>query len=257
MNKQSNALIDTPTSRIIRQHIKSIRDYGAAGAVLGESGIGKSHVARCLFESDPSCYLVEASEKTTTNGILKLIAECSGTYHTYHHKAAYELERQLMDQFKDTDFLLVDEAQNLSAGTIRLLLSFNDAHKGPHIPVIFLANYEFLKGSKSGESALQQVLSRIEYRMLKLGAATWKDFECIAMSHDVTGTDAYDHLKQWWEAGADLRGLMGRLRVARDCAGAGAIRLHHLMDARLRMNALDTSGQFVRDRSPTKRRIAS
>jgi DNA transposition AAA+ family ATPase len=245
---EAGRFVETATSKLITSHINEICYARTVGAIVAPPGTGKSYTAQCISDSNPDALYIQATELTArTKPLLKEIGKVlKGSYYFNQHRSADDLYNELKSCLSETNyFLLIDEAQNIEASTVRLLLTLND-NPDLRIPIVFIGNRYFLRRTKAASFALDQILSRgIKDRTLEMDGASWRDVEAIAMSYGVTGLDAFDLLNQRWQAGFDLRRLTDHLKTAKRLTANGPVTRQNLEDALVSMNALgNTRGTF-------------
>lgn len=234
--RSTTRFVHTTASRQIKDAIAAAIDLGYPTLITGEPGTGKTTALLYHTAQFTGVYCQVGYASRTVKGMYQMLLDAHGiavdraflkelselVY--WQLKPAFEAERGRL--------LIVDEVQTLDLSALRELLNIQETCR---IPLVLSGNIERLARTKSHDSALEQINSRIGMRV-RLGKPFPEDCRDLAIEFNVEGKDAYAAVEAYG-ARTSIRDLVKLLEVAeRITGGVGSIKLGTLEHALLTLN---------------------
>lgn len=239
---------ETETFKQMIAHVQQAIEFRQLATIVGDPGTGKSHLAGQFAESHPGCILmtIDVPEmKSWPEFVRRLSVACNGYQYELRHLSTHHIFNRLRQDFVDQydkraapseykPWLLIDEAQRLSFPVLRAAIDLQDVRGGPQMPVVLLANKQFLGHRQDRGFAINQISSRTDPRTLNI-EVTWRDYQQVAIDNDVQGSGAYAFLQARYECKPELRDLTALLSTARSIVSEGPLALEMLELAQSQM----------------------
>lgn len=195
--------------------------------VLGEAGTGKTTALVHHAAVQDAIYCHASSATKTTRGLFKALLSAAGWV------SASKFERDLADVvYSRFDpwgksrgrMLIVDEVQNVGLEALRELLNLQETCR---LPMVLAGNDARLARTRSHDSALEQITSRIGLRV-RLPRPTAEDCSAIAKAFGVGDDRALAALSAFGQ-GTSLRDLSRILEII--TLGGGPVARRHVEQA--------------------------
>lgn len=127
------------------------------GVIYGNAGTGKTVAAKRFIATRPEAVIIETVPGMSTKSLLTKILDQQGS------KNAIGTVEQLLDMavenFKKSEqFLLIDEAENL---TTKSLEAIRRIHDFSNVPALLIGTYSLIQNLKGRQGELLQLYSRI------------------------------------------------------------------------------------------------
>ena len=209
--------------------IKLTQEMRCIGSVVGEPGVGKTTAARAYAERVRRArYCVMDPVHDTMNAMLSLL--CGAVCKWSPPCRTLELYQVLCNAICDgrVNVLLVDEAQHVNARNLDVLRGIHDKTR---VPLVLLGNATL--GSRfntTRAAAFAQLSSRIGSE-LYIDGSPEADLHAFARHYGAHEPKAIAFLGKWAADKPGLRQAEMLLRLGRDLAGDGDIKLAHLKQA--------------------------
>ena len=227
---ERRAVCETQVAGDIWRTIELTQKLACIGSVVGEPGVGKTTAARAYARRHTRArYCVMDPVHDTMAAMLALICDAVTTWGAAAaHSIA--LEKAVCDTIGRglVNVLLVDEAQHLNARNLDVLRGIHDK---TGVPLVLLGNATL--GSRfntARTAAFAQLSSRIGSK-LYIKASPEADLHAFARHAGAHEPKAIAFLEKWAEGTSGLRQAGMLLRLGRDLAGDGDIKLTHLKQA--------------------------
>lgn len=223
------AVCETQVAGDVWRIIELTQKLGCIGSVVGEPGVGKTTAARAYAERvQRARYCVMDPVHDTMNAMLSLL--CDAVCQWSPPCRTLELYEVLCDAVCDdrVKVLLVDEAQHVNARNLDVLRGIHDKTR---VPLVLLGNASL--GSRfntTRAAAFAQLSSRIGSK-LYIEASPEADLHTLARHAGAHEPKAIAFLGKWAAGTPGLRQADMLLRLGRDLAGDGDIKLSHLKQA--------------------------
>ncbi|MDE0390985.1 MAG: AAA family ATPase [Rhodospirillales bacterium] len=200
----------------------------AIGIIIAPPGAGKTTTLLAYNKGNPgSRYCaMNAAQCSTMYGMLKVVSEAlflAPPRGIHHHYSA--ISRALGSHY---EVLLIDEAQHADDRCLDVLRSIHDETRVP----LILAGNESLRSrfNSRSDASFAQLTSRVGTR-LELKATAAADVRALAGHYGIEDPDAVRWLTQRCTGHGGLRTMARLVRIAKQNAENGALRLDHLKDA--------------------------
>ena len=222
-------ICETQAASDIWQLIELTKQLRCIGSVVGAPGVGKTTAALTYAEyAERVRYCAMDPVHDTMTAMLTLV--CQTVVPSIPPSRSVALHEVICSAVWDghLEVLLVDEAQHLNARNLDQLRCIHDE---TDLPLVLLGNESL--GSRyntARAAAFAQLTSRIG-PTLHLKASKAADLRAFARHEGAHEPEAIAFLEKWAVGTSGLRQVSMLLRMGRDMAGDGDIKLAHLTKA--------------------------
>lgn len=155
--KAGSDVVETSDLKMVQFICEETIYSNEMGVIYGNAGTGKTIAAKRFVANRPDAVIIETVPGMSTKSLLIKILDQQGS------KNAIGTVEQLLDlavnNFKKSEqFLLIDEAENL---TTKSLEAIRRIHDFSNVPAILIGTYALIQNLKGRQGELLQLYSRI------------------------------------------------------------------------------------------------
>lgn len=226
--REAKHFVDLSATKTVSQAVKVALQLDYPSLVLGEAGTGKTtalvHMAAVV---DRAIYCHASHSSKTVRGMYELLLKAAewNTNSTFTRDLA-DIAYSRFDPWGEARgrLVIVDEVQNLGLDALRELLNLQETCR---LPMVLAGNDARLARTRSHDSALEQITSRIGFRA-RLPRPSSEDCQTLASAFGVTDSKAVAALASFGQ-GTSLRDLSRILEIV--TLGGSAVAMRHVEQA--------------------------
>lgn len=225
MSHRTVRYVETRTALLLRAALGTAVQLSCPVLAVGDAGLGKTVALRRIASETRAAYCEVAQHTKNIKPMFQLLHEAFGLFQS--SKFVYDLAQACKRNIGPERPLIVDEYQNFAPTVLRELLHIQEQCG---FPLLLVGNRERLAGGRRDAGALDQIESRLPYRVA-VGKPTRDDCVSIGVEYNVEGRDAYEALAAYGQR-TSLRALCFLLDMcAAATGGRGGIALRHIETA--------------------------